>query len=101
VPQHYHVYLRDGFFSKNQLDSFFDQEEAIIEKKNKKGKRIVVDLKKAVAAIHVVNDKEVTMVLGKDNHQTVRPALVLKTIFQLPERQILTATITKQKGSHV
>ncbi|BBO76768.1 B12-binding protein [Desulfosarcina widdelii] len=99
--QRYHVELRDGFFNQKDLDSFFENKELKIEKKNKKSKLVVVDLKKAVTEIELLDQRQARMSLGKDNQQTVRPAQVLKTVFHLSESQILTAVITKQKGCHV
>lgn len=99
--QPYHVELRDGFFNPKDLNSFFEKRELKIEKKNKKGKPVIVDLKNAVTEIELLDMRQARMSLGKDNQQTVRPAQVLKTVFHLTDSQILTALITKQKGSHV
>ncbi|WP_319522734.1 TIGR03960 family B12-binding radical SAM protein [uncultured Desulfosarcina sp.] len=99
--QRYLVELRDGFFNQKDLDSFFENAEVKIEKKNKKGKPVVVDLKKAVTEIELLDRFRARMSLGRDKQQLVRPARVLKTVFGLTEAQILTAVITKLKGRHV
>jgi radical SAM-linked protein len=99
--QRYHVELRDGFFTQKDLDSFIDNTEIKIEKKNKKGKSVFIDLKNAIGEIELLDRRQVRMSLGKDNQQTVRPAQVLRSVFHLSESQILTAVITKKKGSHV
>ena len=106
LPEHdaiqsYFVQLSDGFFNPNDLDSFFDAEAVLIEKKNKKGKTVVVDLKRAVTNIEIIDDRQARMSLKIDNQQTVRPAQVLKTLFYLTESQILSAIVTKRKSIHV
>ena len=99
--EHYHVQLSDGFFNQNDLDSFFDAEEILIEKKHKKGKAVVVDLKKAVVRIELLDDRQARMSLTRDNQQTVRPAQVIKKLFHLSEPQLLAAIVTKEKRSRV
>ena len=99
--QRYLVELRDGFFNQKDLDSFLENTEVKIEKKNKKGKPVVVDLKKAITEIELLDRCRARMSLGRDKEQLVRPAGVLKTVFGLTEEQILTAAITKLKGCHV
>jgi len=101
VQERYHIELRDGFFNQKDLDSFFEKSEIKIEKTNKKGKPVVVDLKKAINGIELVDRRRAQMSVGRDNQQMVRPAQVLRTVFHLSESQILTAVITKQKGRHV
>ena len=94
--QSYHVQLRDGFLNQSDLDGFFEQQSVIIERKNKKGKRVFVDLKKAIGDIQLLNSRHVQMSLGRHNNLMIRPALVLKALFHLTEPQILTAIITKK-----
>lgn len=99
--QPYHVKLSDGFFEQNDLDWFFGQQFVNIERKNKRGQSIVVDLKKAITDIQLLDDRHVQMTLGRDNNLLVRPAQVLKTIFNLTDQQVLDAIITKRKINHV
>jgi radical SAM-linked protein len=98
--QQYHIELKDGFFRQNDLDFFFEQPSITIERKSKKGKRISVDLKKAVSKIDLLDSRHLTLRLAKDGNHTVRPAQVLREIFQLTEEQILSAIITKKKANH-
>jgi radical SAM family uncharacterized protein/radical SAM-linked protein len=100
-PLQYHVELRDGFFKQKDLDFFFENTEIKIEKTNKKGKPVVVDLKKAITGIELLDQRRARMSLERENQQMVRPAQVLKAVFHLSESQILTAVITKLKGCHV
>ena len=100
-PQEYLVKLRDGFFHQKDLECFVGQRIVNIERKSKKGKSVVVDLKKAITDIELLDDRHAKMCLGQDNHLMVRPAQVLKTIFNLTEQQILSAIITKRKTEYV
>ncbi len=97
AKQDYRVELKDGFFRQNDLDCFFGQQSVTIERKSKKGKLVVVNLKKAVSKIRLVDEHHVFMTLGTDNNLMMRPARVIKTVFNLTDRQILTAIITKSK----
>jgi radical SAM family uncharacterized protein/radical SAM-linked protein len=99
--QSYLVELKDGFFNGNDLEWFLNQQIVNIERKNKKGKTVVVDLKKAVDDIELIDNRRIRMSLGRDNNMLVRPAQVLNSVFELTEQQILTAIITKQKTNHV
>ncbi len=98
--QRYRVELKDGFFRQKDLDWFFGQQSVTIERKSKKGKQVVVDFKKAVSDIKLLDDHHVFMTLGTDNNLMVRPGHVLKTVFKLSDPQILTAIITKRKTNH-
>jgi radical SAM family uncharacterized protein/radical SAM-linked protein len=101
VERTYLVELKDGFLMQKDLDWFFVQQSVTIDRKSKKGKLVVVDLKKAVSEIRLLDNQHVSMTLGKDNNLMVRPAQVMKTIFNLTEQQIITAVITKRKANHV
>jgi radical SAM-linked protein len=95
--QAYLVELKDGFFNGNKLEWFLDQQIVNIKRKNKKGKSVVVDLKKAVDDIELLDKRRIRMALGRDNNMLIRPAQVLDAVFDLTEQQILTAIITKTK----
>ncbi|MBC2711343.1 MAG: TIGR03960 family B12-binding radical SAM protein [Desulfosarcina sp.] len=99
--QHYRVELKDGFFLQKDLDCFFGQQSVTIERKSKKGRLVVVDLKKAVSEIQLLDNHHAFMTLGTDNNLMVRPAHVMKTVFNLTDQQILAAISTKRKTNHV
>ena len=99
--QTYLIELKDGFFNGNDLEWFLKQQIVNIKRKNKKGKTVVVDLKKAVDDIELLDKRRIRMSLGRDNNMLVRPAQVLNSVFELTDEQILTAIITKQKNNHV
>lgn len=96
----YRVELKDGFFMQKDLDWFLGQQSVTIERKSKKGRSAIVDLKKAVSDIRLLDDHHAVMTLGTDNNLLVRPGHVMKAVFKLSERQILTAIITKRKTNH-
>lgn len=99
--QTYLVELKDGFFNRNDLEWFLEQQFVNIKRKTKKGKSVVVDLKKAVDDIALLDKRRIRMSLGRDNNMLIRPAQVLNAVFDLTEQQILTAIITKMKNNHV
>jgi radical SAM-linked protein len=98
---HYRVDLVDGLFRDSDFQWFLEQQCATIERRNKKGKRVVIDLKKAVIDLTRMSSKQMFMTLGTDNRMTIRPSVVMKAVFGLTDRQIQTATITKRKTEHV
>jgi radical SAM-linked protein len=99
--QTYLVELKDGFFNRNDLEWFLEQQIVNIKRKNKKGQSVVVDLKKAVDDIALLDKRRLRMSLGRDNNMLIRPAQVLNAVFDLTQQQILTAIITKMKNNHV
>ena len=96
--QHYRVELKDGFFHQKDLDWFFGQQIVNIERKSKKGKFVVIDLKKASSEIQLLDNRHARMTLGMDKSLMVRPAQVMRTVFNLTDQQVLTAIITKRKS---
>jgi radical SAM-linked protein len=100
-PLHYAVELKDGFFQQKDLDWFFGQQSVTIERKSKRGRRVVVDLSKAVSEIELLDNRHAVMTLGKNNNLMVRPAQVMKSVFNLTEQEIFRAIITKRRSNHV
>lgn len=100
VLQSYRVKLKDGLFRQKELDWFHQQQQVPIERKNKKGS-VRLDLKEAVERLDIINPQQSIIVLKKVGNLTIRPAIVMKAVFQLTDRQILTAKITKRKTEYV
>jgi radical SAM family uncharacterized protein/radical SAM-linked protein len=98
---HYHVALKDGFFLQKDLDCFFEQSQANIERSGKKGSTVRIDLKEAIKKIEIVDSQNAWMTLEMVNNRVVRPAQVMRFIFKLTDPQINTAIITKRKADHV
>jgi radical SAM family uncharacterized protein/radical SAM-linked protein len=97
----YHVELRDGNLKSTELKWFIDQPELIIKKKNKKGKRVAVDLKRVVSQIQVIDGQRLLLSLTRSNNQLIRPSMILKTVFNLSDKQLSRAIITKCKADNV
>jgi radical SAM family uncharacterized protein/radical SAM-linked protein len=97
----YHVQLKDGFFSQNDLNWFFDQPRLNFERTGKRGNSVQVDLKSAVHEIEIIDHRHARMTLAKVDNRLVRPAHVMRFIFKLNDPQINTAIITKRKAGHV
>lgn len=101
-PQlHYRIKLIDGFFQQNHLEWFKNQQQVTFKRKSKKAKVVVVDLKKAVCDIRLVDNRQALMTLGTDEGLLIRPAHVMKTVFNLTDQQIRRAIVTKRKVSYV
>ncbi|MGA6927678.1 MAG: TIGR03960 family B12-binding radical SAM protein [Desulfosarcina sp.] len=97
----YRIELKDGFFRQNDLDWFSVQQIVNIEIKGKAGRTVALDLKKIVVDLTLESDRLAMIRLGMAGNRTIRPARVIKTVFQLTDRQIATAIVTKLKADHV
>ena len=97
----YNVELNNGFFSQNHLKWFFDQSQVNIERSNKKGKIVQIDLKSALKKIEIIDRHHARMTLEMVDNRIVRPAHIMRFIFRLSDPQINTAIITKRKADHV
>jgi len=101
-PQlHYRIKLIDGFFQQNHLEWFKNQQQVTFKRKRKKAKVVIVDLKKAVSDIRLVDNRQALMTLGTDQGLLIRPAHIMKTVFNLTDQQIRRAIVTKRKVSYV
>ena len=98
---HYSVELKDGFFSQNDLDCFFVQSQMNIERTNKRGKKVSIDLKAALKKIEIIDRTNALMTIEMVDNRIVRPAHILRFIFNLNDPQINTAKITKRKADNV
>ncbi len=97
----YRVKLNDGFFSENDLKSFFEKQQVYIQRTDKKGKAVQIDLKKAVEMIEIIDGQNLRMVLKKVGNRIVRPSHMLRSLFTLREEQLQSALITKRKAAYV
>jgi radical SAM family uncharacterized protein/radical SAM-linked protein len=97
----YTVQLNHGVFDEKKLDWFRCEPSVPIEKKSKKNKRVVLNLKNVVSDITKLDSSTVRITLEKENNLTIRPSQAIKRIFDLTEYQILTAVITKRKSDYV
>ncbi|BBO90478.1 TIGR03960 family B12-binding radical SAM protein [Desulfosarcina ovata] len=91
----YWVELKDGFFKEKDLEWFNFQQSVNIERKNKKGKILNFDLKKAVEKVELHSNKKLKIILKPIEKHIIRPTQAIKIIFNLNKEDILTALITK------
>ncbi|MDL2328519.1 TIGR03960 family B12-binding radical SAM protein [Desulfosarcina sp. OttesenSCG-928-A07] len=91
----YRVTLKDGTFDPEKVNAFDAQPSVIIEKKNKKGKIGTLDLKKVVKTLELHDNMQALMAIETEENKVIRPAQVLKTVFDLTDEQIMAALITK------
>ncbi len=97
----YDLELNDGFFSQNQLEWFLGQDRVDVQRLNKKGKPVQIDLKAALKHIEIIDRQKARMTLEMVDNRIVRPAHIMRHIFKLNDPQINTAIITKRKAEHV
>ncbi|PIE64293.1 MAG: B12-binding domain-containing radical SAM protein [Desulfobacterales bacterium] len=97
----YKIQLKDGNLNPSQLRLFIEKNELIINKKNKKGKNVAVDLKKAVSRIKKIDERQLLITLERQNNLLIRPAIILKKVFNLSDDQLSEAVITKCKVDYV
>ncbi len=93
---HYNVALKEDTFSETKLDEFVNSSTCLLVKTNKKGHTKTVDLKQAVAQLHLVRPNKAQMTLSLTPGCHVRPTEVLGHIFGLSERTLKLATIVKE-----
>jgi radical SAM-linked protein len=91
----YEVSLSTGGFDKKNLELYEMSSSVVIERTNKKGMTKKIDLKEAVRKIGLLSPGRLEMALSSEPGKTVRPAEVLKRIFDLPEEQLKTTRIVK------
>jgi len=99
LPIHYTVTLPEGVFAVDRLDEFIKAPAWVYEKAGKKGRVKKLDLKRMVENIVISSENTLSLALITDSGKTVRPADVLKSVFNLDSGHIKTARIVK-RGVH-
>ena len=97
----YRVQTKDFEFDKNAVVKFDNQKEVLVERVNKKGKTIKINLKNVVKNIIFTSNKEVEFILKPDNGKIVRPFEILKKIFNFPDEENKQARVVKIKNREV
>ncbi len=87
--------IGDSLFDKNKLQSFTDASECFFTHINPKGKIRKTDLKEAVLKILLSGPCELEITLKSEPGKTVRPADVVRKIFNLPDEIIKQASVMK------
>ena len=91
----YTVTLKDGDFEKSKIDRFLKADFWDFQKTGKKGRIKALDLKKMVETIVISSEKELSLLLKKDSGRTIRPADVVRSVFNLKPDLIKMARIVK------
>jgi radical SAM family uncharacterized protein/radical SAM-linked protein len=97
----YVVKLREGNFDKEKLASFIRSPEVAISLSNRKGKLKKIDLRDMVMNIVLLDSLNLQMTLSSGQGKTVRPAQILRHVFNIAEDQIKQAKIVKLKAQSV
>jgi radical SAM family uncharacterized protein/radical SAM-linked protein len=95
----YRVRIKDFDFEESAIQKFKNREEVIVERLNKKEKKIKINLKNVVLNIRLTSKKEIEFILKPDNGKTVRPYQVLKKIFNFTDEQNKQALVVKIRNS--
>jgi radical SAM family uncharacterized protein/radical SAM-linked protein len=94
----YRVTLRDGEFNDKNLATFKNISDFTISLSNRKGKLKKINLKDMVVEIELLDFKRLQLTLTAATGKTVRPAHILRHIFNLNEEQIKKAAVIKLKA---
>ena len=92
---HYTVVLQEGEFNPQRLDDFLKCERVEFHYTNKKGVSQSLDLKQAVLSIDLIEPNRLQLSIRNHGGKRIRPAMVLKRAFDLPDDQIKLASIIK------
>jgi radical SAM family uncharacterized protein/radical SAM-linked protein len=95
----YRVRIKDFDFDESAIQKFKNREEVVVERLNKKEKKIKINLKNVVLNIRLTSKKEIEFILKPDNGKTVRPYQVLKKIFNFTDEQNKQALVVKIRNS--
>ncbi|MBW2430564.1 MAG: TIGR03960 family B12-binding radical SAM protein [Deltaproteobacteria bacterium] len=94
----YRVILRDGEFNENNVVTFKNSSDFAICLSNRKGKLKKINLKDMVVGIKLLDSKRLELTLAAQTGKTIRPAHILRHIFNLEEEQIKKAGVLKLKA---
>jgi hypothetical protein len=89
------VEIGDALFDEDRLASFLRRPEALVWRMNKKGRQVAADLKKRVSRVELLSPTTVEMTIECAEGGSLRPAEVLREIFQLGEDALSRARILK------
>lgn len=97
----YEVTLRSGQFENDLIEKFKSEKQLIIRRRNRKGKEIEIDLKKAIRHMTLTAPERVQMTICIMEGQTLRPGLVLAEFFHLKEEMIKGARFLKTETAYL
>ena len=91
----YRVSLRQGQFDQDALARFDATASVIVERTNRKGKLKKIDLKAMVQNIESVKPDTLEIIIRHRSDAILRPDVVLKNIFDLPQAVLRHARVIK------
>ena len=91
----YRLSIHGYELEQEKLAAFTSSSEALFTRTNRKGKLKKIDLKDMVVNIEFADSKYLDMTLRSEPGKTLRPADVLRHVFDLPEEVIKKARIVK------
>ncbi len=95
IQTDYTVTLKEGGFENSKLGEFLKADSWQFKKPGKKGRVKELDLKKMVENIVISSKKELSLTLIRASGKTIRPADVVKSVFNLDLGLIRKARIIK------
>ncbi len=93
----YRVEIGDGLFDPELLAGFMRREAVTIVRANKKGRQVAIDLKQQVGRIELLSAVSADIVIRVSEGKSLRPADVLREVFQLEECALRSARVLKLK----
>ncbi|MGB5746095.1 MAG: TIGR03960 family B12-binding radical SAM protein [Desulfobacterales bacterium] len=93
----YQISVPGHDFDREKLASFGCRSEAFITLSNRKGKLKKIDLKDMVVNIELTDSNHLLVALKAEPGKTVRPAEMLRHVFDLSEEEIKKARVVKLK----
>jgi radical SAM family uncharacterized protein/radical SAM-linked protein len=97
----YEVRLHGQPLDQGRIDGFKAEEKRLFKRRSRKGKVSEIDLKKAVHSMEIIGLEKIRIALSTETGMTVRPAYVLKEVFDLSEETIRDAIIIKTETAYV
>ena len=91
----YQLSIHGYDFDRDKLAIFVNSSEVLFTRSNRKGKLKKMNLKDMVVNIELSDSKFIEMTLRSEPGKTVRPADVLRHVFDLPDEEIKKAKIVK------
>jgi radical SAM-linked protein len=92
----YTVTFKEEVLSEKKRQEFMDCAKWLLERKSKKGRVRIINLKELVTALNVVSPTTLRMTLDFSSGKQIRPTDALENIFGLSQRQLKLASILKE-----
>ncbi len=85
----------ENSFSDEKLNNFLESKDVSITLVNKKGRKKIVNLKKAVLEIEKLSQNRLKMILRQEQGKSVQPLVVVKEIFSFQKERLKMIGILK------